>query len=156
MILGNWQKLCSAIGPSCLEFKNSLATWQPQIRNSALGSFSPLFFPNPIAKVGRRGPGQAVSALVPLRKGCAQGSAELKNCWVTRLFHTTDRRLLSLSAELSSSFLALSPVLSPSGRLSAELLFSFLAHSPSPTTTTATTTLRTGQLRVLSPTPPFP
>ena len=96
----------------------------------SFGFFFPLFFPNPIAKVGRRGPGQAVSALVPLRKGCAQGSAELKNCWVTRLLHTTDRRLLSLSAELSSSFLALSPVLSPSGRLSAELLFSFLAHSP--------------------------
>ena len=33
---------------------------------------------------------------------------------------------------LSSSYLALSPLLSPSGRLSAELLFSFLAHSPFP------------------------
>ena len=43
-----------------------------------------------------------------------------------------DRCLLSLSAELSSSFLALSPLFSPSGRLSAELLFSFLAHSPFP------------------------
>ena len=33
---------------------------------------------------------------------------------------------MSLSAELSSSFLALSPLFSPSGRLSAELLSSFL------------------------------
>ena len=123
MILGNWQKLCSAIGPSCLEFKNSLATWQPQIRNSALGSFSPFFSLTPLRRLDGGGPGQAVSALVPLRKGCAQGSAELKNCWVTRLLHTTDRRLLSLSAELSSSFLALSPVVSFWSSVSRAIVF---------------------------------
>ena len=43
---------------------------------------------------------------------------------------TRDRCLLSLSAELSSSFLALSPLFSPSGRLSAELLSSLLLFSP--------------------------
>ena len=45
---------------------------------------------------------------------------------------TKDRCLFSLSAELSPSYLALSPLFSPSGRLSAELLFSFLAHSRFP------------------------
>ena len=43
---------------------------------------------------------------------------------------TRDHCLLSLSAELSSSFLALSPLFSPAGRLSAELLSSLLLFSP--------------------------
>ena len=47
------------------------------------------------------------------------------------------RLLLSLSVELLSSLLALSPLFPLSGRLSAELSFCFLALSPfSPTTTT--------------------
>ena len=43
---------------------------------------------------------------------------------------TEDWRLLSLSAELLCSLLALSPLFPPSGRLSAELSSSSLACSP--------------------------
>ena len=66
---------------------------------------------------------------------------------------TKVRRLLSLSAELSSALLALSPLFPPSGRLSAELLSSFLAFSPfSPTTIrTTTTSLRFGVFSVCQP-----
>ena len=66
---------------------------------------------------------------------------------------TKVRRLLSLSAELSSALLALSPLFPPSGRLSAELSSSFLAFSPfSPTTIrTTTTSLRFGVFPVCQP-----
>ena len=61
--------------------------------------------------------------------------------------------LLSLSAELSSSFLAPSPFFSPSGRLSAELSSSFLISLLLfPTTTrTTTTSLRIGVFLVCLP-----
>ena len=77
-----------------------------------------------------------MSALVPLNRVwvcvCESLDSRLKvpGCHFPQ--GAKDRCLLSLSAELSSSFLALSPLFSPSGRLSAELLFSFLAHSPFP------------------------
>ena len=63
-----------------------------------------------------------MSALVPLNKVCV--------CVCERLDSKVG--VLSLSAELSSSFLALSPLFPFSGSLSAELLFSFLAHPPCP------------------------
>ena len=66
---------------------------------------------------------------------------------------TKVRRLLSMSAELSSALLALPPLFPPSGRLSAELSSSFLVFSPfSPTTTrTTTTSLRFGVFSVCLP-----
>ena len=77
------------------------------------------------------------------------GSISASNC----IQGTQYRCLLSLSVELSSSFFALSPLFSPSGRLSAKLSSSFLVSLLfSPTTTrTATTSLRIGVFLVCLP-----
>ena len=103
-----------------------------------------------------------MSALVPLNRVYVCVCESLDSRLKVPGFHfpqgTKDRCLLSLPAELSSSFSLSLPsslllvVCPPSYCFPVWLTPLFL----SPTTTTATTALRTGQLRVLLHPPLFP